>query len=84
MSLRTDYKDDVFSGQRKYIMADNGDNTVSFTDVTVYSQVGDTYGASEINTQNDAINNMSEAFVVSNTAIPVADRTAGKLYFFYT
>lgn len=84
MALRTDYQDDVFSGQRKYIMTDNGDNTVSFTDVTSYSQVGDNYGAALVNSQNEMINNFSSAIVVSNTDIPIAERTAGKLYFFYS
>lgn len=59
MALKTDYKNDVFSGQRKYTMTDNGDNTVSFTDVTTYSQVGDNFGASDINAANTAVNNLT-------------------------
>lgn len=80
--LRTDYQDDVFSGNRKYQMVQNGDNTVSFVDVTEYVQVGDTYGASEINEQNTAIN--EKGISVSNTDVPVADRITGNLYFFYS
>lgn len=57
MALKTNYKEDVFVGNRKYQMTDNGDGTVSFTDVTAYSQVGDTFGASDINTTNGEINN---------------------------
>ena len=56
MALKTNYKDDIFSGNRKYRMTNNSDGTVSFTDVTTYSQVGDQYGASDINAQNVAIN----------------------------
>ena len=82
MALRTNYKDDVFSGARKYQMITNQDNTVSFTDVTEYTQVGDTYGASEINEQNTAIN--EKGVVVSNTDIDVQDRLTGNLYFFYS
>lgn len=81
-ALRTDYQDDVFEGNRKYNMVDNGDGTVSLIDATIYSQVGDTYGASEINEQNAAIN--EKGVVVSNTDIPVADRLTGNLYFFYS
>ena len=41
-ALRTDYQDDVFSGNRKYTMVNNGDGTVSFIDQTQDTQVGDT------------------------------------------
>jgi hypothetical protein len=40
-NLRTDYKDDVYTGNRKYHMNNNGDGTVSFTDETQYIQNGD-------------------------------------------
>lgn len=63
-------------------MVQNGDNTVSFVDVTEYAQIGDTYGASEINEQNTVIN--EKGISVSNTDVPVADRITGNLYFFYT
>lgn len=81
-TLRTNYKDDVFSGDRKYTMVNNGDGTVSFVDQTQYSQVGDTYGAAEINEQNAAIN--EKGVTVSNSSIPVGSRLAGQLYFFYS
>ena len=81
-ALRTDYKDDVFTGNRKYTMVNNQDGTVSFIDETEYTQTGDTYGAAEINEQNQVIN--EKGVVVSDTAIPVADRIAGNLYFFYS
>lgn len=57
-SLRTNYKDDVFTGKRKYSMSTNPDTTVSFEDETDYSQRGDTYGAAQINEANDIINNL--------------------------
>lgn len=81
-ALRTDYKDDVFSGNRQYRMINNANNTVSFEDVTDYEQVGDVYGAAEINEQNQVIN--EKGVVVSNTDIPVENRNAGNLYFFYS
>ena len=81
-ALRTDYQDDVFSGNRKYTMVTNQDGTVSFVDQTVYTQVGDSYGAAEINAQNQAIN--EKGVVVTNSSVPVADRLAGNLYFFYS
>lgn len=81
-ALRTDYKDDVFEGNRKYTMISNSDGTVSFVDATVYSQVGDNYGSNDINAQNQAIN--EKGIVVSNTNIPVEDRITGNQYFFYS
>lgn len=63
--LRTDYKDDVLdtsvNTQRKYQMITNEDGTVSFTDVTEYSQVGDTFGAVDVNAMNEAVNAKAEA-----------------------
>ena len=53
MALKTDYLDDILNAEvntrRKYNMIQNGDGTVSFEDVTVYSQEGSTFGAADIN-----------------------------------
>ena len=61
MALRTDYKDDILdiskNEKRKYNMITNPDGTVSFEDVTVYSQVGDTFGAADVNKITVALNN---------------------------
>lgn len=60
MALRTDYKDDILdltqNTQRKYRMITNDDDTVSFEDVTVYSQVGDSFGAFELNQIANVVN----------------------------
>lgn len=60
MALRTDYKDDILdltqNTQRKYRMITNADGTVSFEDVTVYSQVGDSFGAFELNQIANVVN----------------------------
>lgn len=61
MALRTDFKDSVLkdtTGNKKYKMTNNNDNTVSFTDVTEYSQEGSSYGAKEINEEREAINSI--------------------------
>lgn len=47
--MKTDWKDDVFSGKRKYSVTSNSDGSQSFTDVTTYTQEGDTFGAKELN-----------------------------------
>lgn len=56
MTLRVDYSDDVYEGNRKYNMVTNGDNTVSLIDVTTYSEQGDDFGAEDINATNEQVN----------------------------
>lgn len=60
MALRTDYKDDILdltqNTQRKYRMITNADGTISFEDVTIYSQVGDSFGAAELNEIANSVN----------------------------
>lgn len=61
MALRTDFKDSVLkdtTGKKKYKMTNNSDNTVSFTDVTEYSQEGSPYGAKEVNEEREVINSV--------------------------
>lgn len=73
--LKTDYKDDVFTGQRKYRVLDNGDGTKTFTDNTLYSQIGDKFGAKDVNAITKTLNALQEVRYVlldvnkwSNTA----------------
>ena len=65
--LKTDYKNDVFSGQKKYSMTENEDNTVTFTDVTNYSQVGDNLGVSELNIINEILNGLANFLELTQT-----------------
>ncbi len=63
--LKTTYKDDVLdtsaNTRRKFNMITNEDGTVSFEDVTEYSQVGDSFGGEDINNTNAAINELNNA-----------------------
>ena len=63
-NLKTNYKDDVLdtskNEKRKFMMIQNEDGTVSFEDVTEYTQVGDTFGAADINKTNEGINALNE------------------------
>lgn len=55
--LKENYTDAVWSGNKKYNMTENADNTVSFTDVTVYTNKENSFfGASDANAMNAAIN----------------------------
>ena len=56
MALRTDYKDDIYQGNRKYLQVKNEDGTVSFSDATQYEQEGDYFGAIQINEINQTVN----------------------------
>ena len=85
-NLKTDYKDDVFSGKRKYNQINNVDGTISFEDVTDYAQVGDSYGAAQINEINDTVNNINnkgyknddaaETSIADNDYFPFFDASA--------
>lgn len=60
ITLPTNYRDDILNpsadGKRKYVMSYNQDGTVSFEDITPYEQVGSDFGAGDINSANEAIN----------------------------
>lgn len=61
--LKTNYVDDVLDTTknqlRKYQKIQNDDGTVSFVDVTEYTQVGTSFGAKDINDTNAAINDVN-------------------------
>lgn len=55
--LPTDYTDAVWSGLKKYSQVDNSDGTVSFLDVTVYTNKEKSFfGAKDANRMNEALN----------------------------
>lgn len=56
MSLKTDYKDAVYTGSKKYTITDNGDGTSTIDDVTVYEQEGTKFGAKDVNSTNEEVN----------------------------
>lgn len=61
--LKVNYVDDVLDTTknqlRKYQQIQNDDGTVSFVDVTEYTQVGTSFGAKDINDTNAAINDIN-------------------------
>ena len=77
MALKTDYKDAVFSGERKYQEIFNNDGTKSFTDRTVYTEAGDKFGANDINATNAAINATNAAINATNDVREVWMRVNG-------
>lgn len=69
-TLKTNYMDDIIASgnSRKYTQTSNDDGTVSFTDATSYSQVGDTFGANDINKTNKNVNQINHTTPVTLTA----------------
>ena len=59
-NLKTDYKDYIppESGKR-YIITTNSQGYSTIQDATEYTQEGDTFGANDINTTNNTINNLT-------------------------
>lgn len=56
-NLPTNYTDAVWSGLKRYLMVNNEDGTVSFQDVTVYSNKENSFfGAKDANSMNEALN----------------------------
>ena len=66
-TLKTDYKNDMFTGMRKYNKIDNPDGTISLEDATTYQQTGDIYAAADINATNQAVNEFYTEFGSKNT-----------------
>jgi hypothetical protein len=68
VGLKTDYKDAMFDGQRRYRLIPNEDGTYSLPDETIYTQKGDRFGANDINAANKAINQINHVTEVTLTA----------------
>ena len=78
MALKTDYLDDILNAdintRRKYNIIQNNDGTVSFEDVTEYSQVGTVFGAEQVNeitrevnrSKNELDEKISKSDIVDN------------------
>ena len=78
--LKTNFQDDIINTlvneERRYALIENADGTISLKDVTSYDQIGSNYGAKEINTTNDTINQLIDkvekadsVFVLRNQSV---------------
>lgn len=78
--LKINYVDDVLDATknqlRKYQQIQNDDGTVSFVDVTEYTQLGTSFGAKDINDTNAAINDVNGKLDTTTEAI-VHDNITG-------
>lgn len=57
--LKDDYKNDVFSGNRKYTITTGSDGKSTIVDATTYTTEGDMIGASVFNSIASAINKLN-------------------------
>lgn len=86
--MKTDYKNDILSdsmnGLRRYEMITNDDGTVSFRDVSEYTQTGDGVTAGAMNSIGTHIEDI-EAFLrlgyyVGEVNVPITLASAGKTF----
>lgn len=63
--LRTDYKADVFEGNRKYQINTDAQGKSEILDVTEYAQEGDIFGPEDINAITGEINRMTREVEVT-------------------
>ena len=59
MALKTDFKDDIFEGNRKYKLSQDSEGNTEIQDVTAYTQEGDLFAAEHINATNREVNRLS-------------------------
>lgn len=83
MALKTDYKNYVLpdgTTLKKYQMINNEDGTVSFKDVTNYTQQGDRFGADDINATNAEVNTKQPKVLYGTTEPSDSLGVDGDLY----
>lgn len=60
MALKTNYKDDVFEGNRKYTLIQGEGGKYEIIDSTNYTVQGDTFGAKDLNAITKTLNALQE------------------------
>ena len=78
-TLPTNYKDDVLATsmgkKRRYNIIQNDDGTISLEDATEYTQVGDNYGAAQLNATNQAVNESVDQAKIINSLDDISANT---------
>lgn len=86
--MKTDYKNDILAdsmnGLRRYEMINNDDGTVSFRDVSEYTQTGDGVTAGAMNSIGTHINSIENflplRYEVDEVSVPLLAVGAGKTF----
>lgn len=84
--MKTDWKEDILApsmdGKRRYHIYENEDASISLIDSTQYDQVGDIFGAEELNQIGEEINNtvgmLTEAVQLAQASAESAQASADK------
>lgn len=67
--LKTNYKNDKYTGKRLYQVTNVSANTINLDDITQYAEEGDIFSADDFNDTNKAINDLSEALDLKTTEL---------------
>lgn len=86
--MKTDYKNDILAdsmnGLRRYEMINNDDGTVSFRDVSEYTQTGDGVTAGVMNSIGTHIEDIEDflrrGYYVGEVSVPITLVSAGKTF----
>lgn len=81
LDFKNEIINEIINEKRRYVMTENEDGTVSFTDVTSYSQTGTKYGAEEVIEEREAINQNTN--VIGGDAYDSSKSYAAGDYFIY-
>lgn len=77
--LPVNFKDDVLkpemAGKRRYRVTQNDDGTISLDDVTGYSQIGNNFGAAQMNATNTAVNESFDKNMLIDSLDDIAANT---------
>lgn len=81
LDFKNEIINEIINEKRRYVMTENEDGTVSFTDATSYSQTGTKYGAEEVIEEREAINQNTN--VIGGDAYDSSKSYAADDYFIY-
>lgn len=81
LDFKNEIINEIINEKRRYVMTENEDGTVSFTDVTSYSQTGTKYGAEEVIEEREAINQNTN--VIGGDAYDSSKSYTADDYFIY-
>lgn len=73
MSLKTNYKNDKFSGKRKYKVTTLPTGEINLDDTTIYVETGDIFTAEDINATNGAVEAANRKIEETNNAVGAID-----------
>ena len=81
VTLPVNFQDDILNssmnGKRRYNIVQNSDGTISLEDVSTYDQVGNNYGAAQINALNKSVNESADSGKIIDDVDAISAVTEG-------